>query len=157
MSTLLLDASAILAAFDSDDDLHEATATILVDSNVTLATLDLARYEVANVAVRAWRDPAQVAPLLEAIDRISDDGGITLCTTTLLTRATELAEQHAISVYDAAYVAAASQAGATLVSCDTRDLVSKGLASSPADLPDQRLPPPSQLGDEPGVSTMRPG
>lgn len=147
MSTLLLDASAILAAFDSEDELHEAARTILADPEVTLATLDLARYEVTNVAVRAWRDVARVSSLLEAIDRISDDGGISLSTTTLLSRAAEIAEQHAISVYDAAYVAAASQAGATLVSCDTRDLIDKGLASSPADMSDSGLPPSSQSGD----------
>lgn len=132
--TLLLDASAILAAFDSDDEMHEAAKAILANPEVTLATLDLARYEVANVAVRAWRDPAQVSPLLEAIDRISDDGGITASTTTLLARAAELAEQHTISVYDAAYVAAASQVGSALVSCDAKDLVDKGLAISPADI-----------------------
>lgn len=86
----------------------------------------------ANVAVRAWRDPARVAPLLEVVDRISEDGGVLTSTTGLLTRAAQLAEEHTISVYDAAYVAAASQSGGKLVSCDTRDLISKGLASSPA-------------------------
>lgn len=146
MSTLLLDASVILAAFDSDDNLHDAAQAILVDHGYTLATLDLARYETANVAVRAWRDPAQAAPLLEAIDRISTDGGVTLCTTTLLTRAAEIAEQFAISVYDATYVAAAAQSGATLVSCDVRDLISKGLAQSPVDV--CRLEPPSKAGNE---------
>lgn len=134
LSTLLLDASVILAAFDADDDLHEPTRTILADRKVTLSTLDLARYEVANVAVRAWRDPARVASLLEVVDRISEDGGIVISTTALLTRAAQLAEEHAISVYDAAYVAAASQSGGKLVSCDIRDLISKGLASSPTDL-----------------------
>jgi predicted nucleic acid-binding protein len=130
----MLDASVILAAFDPDDDLHDAAKTILSGAEVTLATLDLARHEVANVAVRAWRSSTQVAPLLDAIDRIADDGGVMPATTALLTRASTLAEQHAISVYDAAYVAAASQAGAELVSCDMRDLISKRLASSPADI-----------------------
>ena len=133
MSTLLLDASAILAAFDSDDDLHEPALRILTDPTVTLTTLDLARYEVANVAIRAWRAPARVTPLLEAIDRISGDGGVLISTSSLLTRAAQLAEEHAISVYDAAYAAAASQTGGTLVSCDARDLVGKGLASSPVE------------------------
>lgn len=133
MSTLLLDASAILAAFDSDDDLHEPARAILVDSELTLATLDLARYEVTNVAIRAWRAPDRVAPLLDAIDRIAGDGGVLPSTTTLLTRAAQLAEEHTISLYDAAYVAAASQTGGTLVSCDIRDLIGKELASSPAD------------------------
>jgi predicted nucleic acid-binding protein len=134
VSKLLLDASVILAAFDSDDCLHEPSRTVLADLEVTLATLDLARYEVANVAIRAWRQPTHVAPLLEVIDRISGDGGILPSTTALLTRAAQLAEEHTISVYDAAYVAAATQTGCALVSCDIRDLVSKGLARSPADL-----------------------
>lgn len=140
MSTLLLDASAILAAFDEENDLHEPARTILADSEVTLATLDLARYEVANVAIHAWRAPDRVGPLLEAIDRISDDGGVLLSPTALLTRAAQLAEEHTISVYDAAYVAAAGQTGATLVSCDIRDLIGKGLASSPADVHGESAP-----------------
>ena len=39
---------------------------------------------------------------------------------------------HDLSAYDAAYVAAAAAAGAQLVSCDVRDLVSKALAQLPA-------------------------
>ncbi|HEY4812210.1 MAG TPA: hypothetical protein VIH71_14240 [Solirubrobacteraceae bacterium] len=46
-----------------------------------------------------------------------------------------------ICVYDAAYVAAADQAGGTLVSCDIRDLLSKGLASSPASVHEAESPP----------------
>jgi len=135
VSTLLLDASVILAAFDSDDELHGPSRTLLADPEVALATLDLARYEVANVAVRSWCELDRVAPLLEAIDRIAADGGVIPSTSALLTRAAKLAGENVISVYDAAYVAAADQAGGTLVSCDVRDLVSKGLASSPARLP----------------------
>lgn len=132
MSTLLLDASVILAAFDSDDALHGPSQTLLADPEVTLATLDLARYEVVNVAVRGWSEFDRVAPLLEAIDRISGDGGVIPATTALLTRAAKIADEHTISAYDAAYVAAADQTGGTLISCDIRDLVGKGLASSPA-------------------------
>lgn len=153
MSRLLLDASVILAAFDADDDLHESTRAILADRTMTVSTLDLARYEVANVAVRAWRDPGRVASLLEAVDRISEDGGVVTSTRALLTRAAQLAEEHAISVYDAAYVAAASQSGGRLVSCDIRDLISKGLASRPADTPSgdtARAPE----GDAPGDPTQ---
>ncbi len=132
MSTLFLDASVVLAAFDRDDDLHTPARAILSDGAVTLATLDLARYEVTNVAIRAWRAPKLVSPLLEAIERIASDGGVLLSTQTLLARAAQLAQEHALSAYDAAYVAAASYAGSSLVSCDIRDLVGKGLASSPA-------------------------
>ena len=140
MSTLLLDASAILAAFDSDDDLHEPARAILVDSKLTLATLDLARYEATNVAIRAWRAPDRVAPLLDAIDRIAGDGGVVTSTTALLTRAAQLAEEHSISVYDAAYMAAANHTGGMLVSCDARDLIGRELASSPAQIHDEDPP-----------------
>lgn len=131
MTTLLLDASVLLAAFDPEDDHHEPARTLLEGDEATLATLDLARYEVVNVAVRAWRAPESVAPLLAAIEKLADDGGVLISTSALLTRASDLAERHTISVYDAAYAAAASDAGHRLVSCDERDLVSKGLAMLP--------------------------
>lgn len=131
-TTLLLDSSVLLAAFDPDDDNHEPARGLLVDGDTTLATLDLARYEVANVAVRAWRAPESVAPLLAAVEQLADDGGVLTSTTSLLTRAAELAETHSISVYDAAYVAAAETDDHHLVSCDKRDLVSKDLATLPA-------------------------
>ena len=132
MTTLLLDASVLLAAFDPEDDHHGPARGLLEDEEATLATLDLARYEVANVAVRAWRAPESVAPLLAVIERLADDGGVLASTDTLLTRAAEIAERHTISVYDAAYAAAAEEAGHRLISCDERDLVSKGLAVIPA-------------------------
>jgi predicted nucleic acid-binding protein len=147
VSTLLLDASVILAAFDSDDELHGPSQALLTAPDVTLTTLDLARYEVANVAVRGWHELGRVATLLEAIDRISDDGGVVPSTTSLLSRAAKLANEHTISVYDAAYVAAADQSGGTLVSCDIRDLVSKRLARSPASANEQP-PPPDESSTE---------
>lgn len=131
MTTLLLDASVLLAAFDAEDDHHEPARALLEDEAATLATLDLARYEVANVAVRAWRSPESVAPLLAVVEKLAGDGGVLASTDTLLARAAELAEHHTISVYDAAYAAAAGDAGHRLVSCDKRDLVSKGLATLP--------------------------
>jgi predicted nucleic acid-binding protein len=132
VTTLLLDASVLLAAFDPEDDHHEPARSLLEDDKTTLATLDLARHEVANVAVRAWRAPESVAPLLAAVERLADDGGVLPSTEPLLVRAAELAEHHTISVYDAAYATAANDAGHRLVSCDERDLVSKGLAALPA-------------------------
>jgi predicted nucleic acid-binding protein len=132
VTTLLLDASVLLAAFDPEDHHHKPARALLESEEVTLATLDLARYEVANVAVRAWRAPDSVAPLLAVVERLADDGGVLPSTDTLLTRAAEIAERHTIPVNDAAYAAAADQGGHRLVSCDERDLVSKGLAALPA-------------------------
>lgn len=132
MTTLLLDASVLLAAFDPEDDHHEPARGLLESDEATLATLDLARYEVTNVAVRAWRAPESVAPLLAVIERLADDGGVFASTDTLLMRAAEIAERHTISAYDASYAAAADEGGHRLVSCDKRDLVSRGLATLPA-------------------------
>ncbi|HEX8959146.1 MAG TPA: PIN domain-containing protein, partial [Solirubrobacterales bacterium] len=132
VTTLLLDASVLLAAFDPEDDHHKPARGLLEDEETSLATLDLARYEVANVAVRAWHSPDSVVPLLAAVERLADDGGVLASTVTLLARAAEVAERHTISVYDAAYAAAADEGGHRLVSCDERDLVSKGLAVLPA-------------------------
>jgi predicted nucleic acid-binding protein len=133
VTTLLLDASVLLAAFDPEDDHHEPARALLEDEGATLATLDLARYEVTNVAVRGWRAPESVAPLLAAIERLAGDGGVLASTGALLTQAAEIAERHTISVYDAAYAAAADAAGHRLVSCDERDLVSKNLATPPGE------------------------
>jgi predicted nucleic acid-binding protein len=82
--------------------------------------------------VRAWRAPESVTPLLATIERLADDGGVVPSTDTLLTKASEIAERHTIFVYDAAYAAAAEEGGRRLVSCDQRDLVSKGLAILPS-------------------------
>jgi predicted nucleic acid-binding protein len=138
VTTLLLDASVLLAAFDPEDEHHESARGLLEGEETTLATLDLARYEVTNVAVRAWRSPDSVVALLAAIDRVADDGGVLASTGTLLARAAEVAERYAISAYDAAYAAAADEGGHRLVSCDERDLVSKGLAVLPASAQSQR-------------------
>jgi predicted nucleic acid-binding protein len=132
VTTLVLDASVLLAAFDSENDHHQAARSLLEDEKANLATLDLARYEVVNVAVRGWRSPSFVAPLLAAVERLADDGGVIASSESLLVRAAELAEQHGISAYDAAYATAAGHGGHRLVSCDQRDLVSKGLATLPA-------------------------
>jgi predicted nucleic acid-binding protein len=131
MSTLLLDASVILAAFDRRDRNYESAKRLMADNSLTLATLDLARYEVANTAVRGWGAPDSVGPLLFALDQIAGDGGVVVSTSALLARAAELATRHTISVYDAAYVAAVEAGDRSLVSCDERDLVSKGLAVLP--------------------------
>jgi predicted nucleic acid-binding protein len=137
VTTLLLDASVLLAAFDPEDNHHESARTLLEDEDATLATLDLARYEIANVAVRAWRAPDSVTPLLAVVERLADDGGVVQSTDTLLARAAEIAERHTISVYDAAYAAAADEGGHRLISCDERDLVSKDLAALPREASDE--------------------
>jgi predicted nucleic acid-binding protein len=128
----MVDSSVLLAAFDRQDDEWAAAASDLRDSRLTISTLDLARYEVANVAVRSWRAPDQVVALLTAIDRVGEDGGVVRASRELAASAAELAHEHELSVYDAAYVVAARSGGRTLLSCDVRDLVSRRLAVLPS-------------------------
>lgn len=132
MSLWLLDASVLLASEDVDDEHHEQAVRLLT-ADEPLATLDLAFYEVANVAVRAWRDHAAADRLRERVVALAEDGGLVRADSALLSSASVIAEEHGISVYDAAYVAAARHSRARLVSCDVRDLVSCGLALLPAD------------------------
>ena len=131
MSGWLLDASVLLAAKDSDDPNH-ADARRLLEAADPLATLDLALYETVNVAIAAWGDAAAARRLRELIAAVSDDGGLIRADPALLDNAARIALEHGISVYDAAYVAAARAARARLVSCDAADLVSRQLAVLPS-------------------------
>lgn len=128
----MVDASVLLAAFDRDDSESEHSASILVDPEITVSTLDLSRFEVANVVVRSWRTPDEVARLLRAIETIAEDGGVVRSTFELVSEAAALADRSGLSVYDAAYVVAARASACTLVSCDVRDLVSAQFAVLPS-------------------------
>jgi len=124
------DASVLLAGVDASDREHGAAGSLLGGAAL-IATLDLAYYEVTNVAVRAWRDPAAARELRGLVSAIAQDGGLVRVDGALAADAAELAEQHGLSAYDAAYVAGAAASGARLVSCDVRDLVRPGLALTP--------------------------
>lgn len=130
MNLWLLDASILLASEDPDDE-HHGDSRRLLGGRDPLATLDLAFYEVTNVAVRSWRDHTAAIRLRSRVTAVTDDGGLVRADAQLLESAAAIAEEHGISVYDAAYVAAARAIGGQLVSCDVRDLVSRGLASLP--------------------------
>ena len=132
MSLWLLDASVLLASEDADED-HHGDAVRLLGGEDPLTTLDLAFYEVTNVAMRAWRDPTAADRLRERVVAVAEDGGLVQADSSLLASAAAIAGDHDISAYDAAYVAAARRSGAQLVSCDVRDLVSRRLACLPRD------------------------
>ncbi len=134
MTLWFLDASTLLASEDPDDENH-GDARRLLGGGDPLATLDLAFYEVTNVAMRAWRDPPAARRLRERVTAVADDGGLVRADEALIADAAAVADEHAISVYDAAYVVAARSSGGVLVSCDRRDLVSRGLARLPGDVP----------------------
>lgn len=130
MSSWFLDASVLLASEDPDDE-NYGDARRLLGGSDPLASLDLAFYEVTNVAVRAWRDQAAAHRLQERVAAVAGDGGLLRVGPDLVADAAALADEHGISVYAAAYVVAARAANAELISCDQRDLVSRGLARLP--------------------------
>ncbi|HXW33652.1 MAG TPA: type II toxin-antitoxin system VapC family toxin [Acidimicrobiales bacterium] len=133
MSLWFLDSSVLLAAEDTDDENYGDACRLLGGSD-PLASLDLAFYEVTNVAVRAWRDPSAAHRLRERVAAVAGDGGLVRADAELISDSAALADEHGISVYDAAYVVAARLAGGELVSCDRRDLVARGLARLPRDV-----------------------
>jgi predicted nucleic acid-binding protein len=128
----LVDASVLLAREDVEDAHHHEACRVLEGAD-PVATVDLAFYEVTNVAVRAWGDPSAARRLRRAVAALADDGGLVRADEALLAAAADVAVTTGLSAYDAAYVAAAAATGAQLVSCDVRDLVSRGLAVTPAD------------------------
>jgi predicted nucleic acid-binding protein len=132
LSLWLLDASVLLASEDPDDVNH-GDASQLLKGGDPLATLDFAFYEVINVAIRSWRNHAAARKLRERIAAVAEDGGLVRVDASLIAHASTIAEEHSISAYDAAYVAAARASNGHLVSCDVRDLVSRGLARLPGD------------------------
>lgn len=133
---IFLDASVLLAAEDTDDVHHQAAATLLQTG--ALATIDLAAYEVINVAERRWHDAEAGARLRQRLWAIAEFGILVRADRQLTERTAELAREHQLSAYDAAYVAAAQRLSLPLASCDQRDLVSRGLAQLPATLLNQR-------------------
>jgi predicted nucleic acid-binding protein len=133
---LLLDASVWIAGKDPDDRYFSAARPLLVGSEQPLAALDLTLYEVGNLIGVRWQLPREAGEVCRTIVRACGDRVVRV-EASLLESALEIAAEHRLSAYDAAYVAAARRNGWTLVSADVRDLVSKGLAVAPdaADYP----------------------
>jgi predicted nucleic acid-binding protein len=127
---LLLDASVWIASKDPDDRYFAAARPLVLESDEPLAALDLTLYEVGNVVGIQWRLPREAREVCQTIVRACGDrvAGIDV---SLIDSALEIAAEHGLTAYDAAYVATARRHGWTLVSADVADLVSKGLAVAP--------------------------
>lgn len=129
---IFLDASVLLAAEDPRDR-NNAASIGLLQSGRSVATLDLAAFEVTNVAIRKWGNDESAARLRRRVFAIENLGELIRVDEELVKRSQEIANHHGTTIYDSSYVAAADRAGLPLVSCDEADLVSKGLAVLPAD------------------------
>ena len=128
---LLLDASVWVAAKDADDRHFDAARALVLDTELPVTALDLTFYEVANVVGSRWQRQDLARELCRTIQLRCDDR-IATVEVDLVDAALEIASEHGLTAYDAAYVAAAHRRGWTLVSTDIADLVSKGLAVTPA-------------------------
>jgi predicted nucleic acid-binding protein len=126
----LLDAGVWAAVSDPKDRFHCAARSLVLDVRHSLAALDLTLYEIANVLGVKMDLPDQARGITQlVVDRCQDR--LVRVDPSLLQTVSQLAAKHALTAYDAAYVAAASRHGWQLVSLDIRDLVSKELAVTP--------------------------
>jgi predicted nucleic acid-binding protein len=132
----LIDASVWVAIADPTDRFHKQAHAIVANVDEPLAALDLTLYEVANVMGPKKGQPREGRALLNLIG-MRCRHNLVAADPELLDAALELAAEHGLTAYDAAYVAAARRNEWTLVSADIADLVSKGLAVAPdaADYP----------------------
>jgi predicted nucleic acid-binding protein len=133
---LLLDASVWVAAKDADERHFDAARALVLDTKLPVSALDLTFYEVANVIGSRWRRPDLARDLCRTI-QLRCDGRVVAAEIDLIEATVDLASEHGLTAYDAAYITAVRHHGWTLVSTDVADLVSKGLAVTPdaADYP----------------------
>ena len=96
----------------------------------SLSALDLTLYEVANAIGVKQGDAREASRVNRLLLKCCRDRVLRV-EAELVNSALQIATEHGLSIYDAAYVAAARRSDMTLVSADIRDLVSKGLAVTP--------------------------
>ncbi|HEX8754365.1 MAG TPA: PIN domain-containing protein [Solirubrobacterales bacterium] len=127
----LIDAGVWVAATTPGEALHYSSNELLRRNWSTIAALDLTFYEIANVVGRKRGQPRDAAQLARAIAKSCRGERLVRVDAEFAVAAIDIAAEHGITAYDAAYVAAARRKGMTLVSTDIRDLVPKGLAVTP--------------------------
>ena len=133
VTDVVCDASIVLKWFHDEGEKDVDEARVLLSAHqaglLTAWILDLTLYEVGNVLLRAlgW-SAADVAAQLDDLDKVcaSLTPGIAE-----LKLAAHLAEEHALTFYDAAYAAAARSRGAALATAD-RALLDAGAGVPPS-------------------------
>jgi predicted nucleic acid-binding protein len=126
----LLDSSVWVAARSPKERFSQASRELVLDAQRRTAALDLTLYEVANAIAAKRGDAIGAARACRSIelrcgrDFVRVDAG-------LMEATADLALEHGLTSYDAAYVAVARRYDWQLVSTDVADLVSRGLAITP--------------------------
>lgn len=130
------DANLVVKWFHADGEQEVAEARALLGAHrsrrLALTVLDLTTYEVGSALLRgrAQASPEQVAVVLDALAEI--------CPVIRPSReefrlATELVNEHELTIYDAAYAAVAQSRDATLATLD-KELLKAGLGVRPSEL-----------------------
>jgi len=127
---LLVDASVWVSLVERDSPHREAAARLILEQAPSLSALDLTLYEVANAIGIKQGDAPEASRVNRLLLKCCRDR-VFRVEAELVDSALQIAAEHGLSIYDAAYVAAARRSGMTLVSADIADLVSKGLAVTP--------------------------
>ncbi len=133
---VVADANVALKWFhaDGEEAVEDARALLAAHKarTIALSVLDLTAYEVGNALLRgrARASAGQTATVLEALAEICP---AVRPDAAQLRLASQLAEQHALTLYDAVYAAVARTRGATLVTLD-RALLAADLGSRPSEL-----------------------
>lgn len=130
---LLIDASVWVAALDRGDRFYGSARELVTSSDRPLTALDLTLYEVANAVSRRLREPGPALAAARAVQLACGDR-IQSVDIDLIDDAGQIATEHGLTIYDAAYVATARRHNWTLVSTDIADLVSRKLALTPEDV-----------------------
>lgn len=136
MTGLLIDTSVLVKWFhvrgEGEVEASRAVRAAHVAGEVDAHILELGLYELGNVLIRALKWQAD-----DVADQL-DDLATIFSTPLVLTAewyrdAANLAVDHQLTFYDAAWAAAARGLGVPLVSAD-RKLLESGLAESPTDI-----------------------
>lgn len=133
---VLADANVVLKWFheEGEEEVEAARALLHAHRDRTLAVqmLDLTPYEVGNALIRsrAGLGAEQVTIVLQAAREIC---AVVAPSGDELAQAAQLAVEHDLTLYDAAYAAVARRRGATLATLD-RKLLASGLGARPSEL-----------------------
>lgn len=151
MTTVVCDASVVIKWFHSEDETEVAEARALLHAHRTGAVqarvLDLTFYEVGNVTIGHGLAPEETSRRLDDLQLLCGEP-IALTPRTRSAAAT-LASRHALTFYDAAYLAVAEHLEAVLATADS-DLMAAGGESPSTICRRLKLPlkPPPENGEE---------
>lgn len=130
------DANVALKWFHAEGEEEVAEARALLEAHrsraIGLSVLDLTPYEVGNALLRgrAGASAEQAAVVLDALGEVCATVNPTAAD---FRRATELAERHGLTLYDATYAAVAESRGAELATLD-KALLDSGLGVRPGEI-----------------------